>query len=254
MDIRCASSTGDEYALYTVSEVRQETPENVIRMGLVGRRRLNADGEFDAVLDPQVPHPTLADEEARAHSEFVERLADNGWQRGLIAIAPHGGNIEPHTDEQVERVAARLPPTTVSSWGCKGFKRGGGAYERWHITSTDIHESSFPRLESVIGRGFAYAVAFHGFDEPAILIGGTAALILKKELRAAIEAATISSGIEVRIAQPNEQFGGDDPQNIVNRLTAGGAHGIQIEQSPRARSRHCLAIADAVADVYARRV
>jgi hypothetical protein len=39
-------------------------------------------------------------------------------------------------------------------------------------------------------------------------------------------------------------------KNIVNRLTVGGANGIQIEQSPRARSNHWQGIADAVADVY----
>jgi len=29
----------------------------------------------------------------------VERLTDNGRHRGLIAIAPHSGDIERHTDE-----------------------------------------------------------------------------------------------------------------------------------------------------------
>ena len=41
----------DEYGLYTVSEVRQENPNNVVRMGLTGRRRLGTDDEFDGVAD-----------------------------------------------------------------------------------------------------------------------------------------------------------------------------------------------------------
>jgi hypothetical protein len=49
-----------------------------------------------------------------------------------------------------------------------------------------------------------------------------------------IEMATgiffIDSDITVHIASPDEKFGGDSLQNIVNRLTAGGANGIQIEQ------------------------
>jgi phage replication-related protein YjqB (UPF0714/DUF867 family) len=69
-----------------------------------------------------------------------------------------------------------------------------------------------------------------------------------------IEMATgiffIDSDITVHIASPDEKFGGDSLQNIVNRLTAGGANGIQIEQSPRARSSHWQDIADAVANVY----
>jgi hypothetical protein len=36
--------------------------------------------------------------------------------------------------------------------------------------------------------------------------------------------------------------------NGVNRLTAGGANGIQIEQTPPARSNHWRDIADVVAD------
>jgi phage replication-related protein YjqB (UPF0714/DUF867 family) len=237
----------DEHGLYTVSEVGQDNPANVVRMGLGGRQRLGTSTEFDGVVDSQVPDPTLGEDDAEAASEFIERLEDNGWQDGLIAIAPHGGNIEPHTDQQAEHVASRL---AVSSWRCKGWKHGGGAFDRWHITSTDIHEASFPLLNSVISRGFTHAVAFHGFNNPEILIGGIAPASLKQEIKTAIESATAGSGITVRIAQPDEGFGGDHQRNIVNRLTAGGANGIQVEQSLQARSSHWLAIADAVADVY----
>jgi phage replication-related protein YjqB (UPF0714/DUF867 family) len=102
----------------------------------------------------------------------------------------------------------------------------------------------------VISRGFTYAVAFHGFDDAEILIGGTAPPALKEEIRCALVCATLGSGIEVRIAGPDEGFGGDDPCNIVNRLSAGGANGIQIEQSLQAREDHWRAIANAVAEVY----
>lgn len=242
--------TSNEHGLYTVSEVRQENPDNVVRMGLTGRQRLGTDDEFDGVVDSQVVHPTLTEAQAEAQSEFIERLEDNGLQSGLIAIAPHGGDIELHTDQQAECVASRLAVKAVSSWRCKGWKQGGGAFDRWHITSTDINEASFPRLNSVISRGFTYAVAFHGFDKPEILVGGTAPATLKQEIRDAIAGATAGSGIKVRIAEPDDGFGGDDPRNIVNRLTAGGANGIQIEQSLQARSSHWPAIAEAVADVY----
>src|SRR5262245_25254368 len=39
-----------EYALYTVSQVRQETPDNVVRMGGGGRNRLGLSSEFAATL------------------------------------------------------------------------------------------------------------------------------------------------------------------------------------------------------------
>jgi len=244
--------SSSEYGLYTVSEVRQESPDNIVRMGEAGRERLGTSDEFAGTLDSQVPHPTFTDAEAKAHNEFVERLKDNGRHTGLIVIAPHGGAIEPHTDDQAERVASQLADREVSSWLCKGYKEED-AFECWHITSTRIHEASFPGLNSVISRGFTYAVAFHGFDDPEIpydiLIGGTAPDPLKQEIRTAIE-GIVGSDFTVQITKPHEQFGGDSPLNIVNRLTVGAANGIQIEQKIRPREKYAKPIADAVADVY----
>jgi phage replication-related protein YjqB (UPF0714/DUF867 family) len=100
-----------------------------------------------------------------------------------------------------------------------------------------------------MSRGFTHAVAFHGFEPSEVLIGGTAPPSLKEDLRDAIDAA-IGSGIRVRVATPDDHYGGDSPRNIVNRITAGGMGGVQIEQSLKARDDHWCAIADAVADVY----
>jgi phage replication-related protein YjqB (UPF0714/DUF867 family) len=239
------------FGLYTVSEVRPETPGSIVRMGRRGRERLGTDAEFPGLVDSRVPRSRLSEDRARAEGELVERLDDDGVQAQLIVIAPHGGDIEPSTDQQAERVADRLAARSVSSWRCKGWKPGGGAFDRWHITSTDLNEACFPRLARVMSRGFTHAVAFHGFERPEVLIGGTATTppSLKDDLREAIDAAT-GPGIVVRVATPDDHFGGDSPRNIVNRLTAGGTGGIQIEQSLQARDDHWCAIADAVADVY----
>ena len=83
-----------------------------------------------------------------------------------------------------------------------------------------------------------------------VLVGFQSTEAFGCEIETAIKSAITSSDITVRIASPDEKFGGDSLQNIVNRLTSGGANGIQIEQGPRARSRHWQDIADAVADVY----
>jgi phage replication-related protein YjqB (UPF0714/DUF867 family) len=58
------------------------------------------------------------------------------------------------------------------------------------------------------------------------------------------------TGLWVRIAQTGDDLGGSSSRNIVNRLTAGGANGVQIEQSFSARKYHGEAIAGAVAGVY----
>jgi len=244
----------DVYALYTVSEARPQDGDGVVRMGLTGRQRLDCDDEFDAELDSQVVHPSMSDDEAEANGEFIERLYDDGAHTGLIAIAPHGGDIEDRTDDQAQRVASRLADAVpVSVWLCKGYQ-ARGAKKTWHITSTDIDPASFPQLHSIFSRGFSDAVAFHGFDRAEILVGGMAAPALKEQIAAEIIKVIAGSGISVRIACPDDVFGGDDPANIVNRLTAGGSNGVQIEQSLVARNTHWDDIAEAVAKVYRSRL
>lgn len=249
--------TPDEYALFTVSEGREEDAADIVRIGLTGRRRLGTDAAFQGAVVLPAANPTMSDGDAETHGELVERLDDDGVQHRLIVVAPHGGDIERHTDEQAEHVLARLRRFRVSSWRCKGWKDRrpdgtGGAFECWHITSTDIDPASFPLLGAVVDRGFTHAVAFHGFDDGEILIGGTAPHRLKCEFEAAIAHATRGSDICVRVATPTDHYGGDDPDNIVNRLTWRRRGGVQIEQSAAAREHHGTAIADAVATVYAR--
>jgi phage replication-related protein YjqB (UPF0714/DUF867 family) len=214
------------------------------RLGLAGVE------PFTGKINSQVPNPNIRDEDVEEQSEFVERLTDNGQHQGLIVIAPHGGKIEPHTDEQAEHVRERLAAKDVSVWRCKGFKKNGGAFDRWHITSTDINEGSFPKLKTVIDRDFAYAVAFHGWSEKFICIGGKAPSGLKEQIKTAISKIP-DFDIEVKTEDCPEAFNGNDPKNIVNRL---GAIGIHIEQSSDARAHFACKIAEAVADVIGRKI
>jgi phage replication-related protein YjqB (UPF0714/DUF867 family) len=245
-----------DVALYTVIDVHDEEQALVFlgyrnpeskkhdlrdRLGLFGIE------PFTGKIKSEVPDPSLTDDEAEKQSEFVERLIDDGHHRGLIAIAPHGGAIERHTDEQAQRVRERLASKGVSVWLCKGFKEDGGAFDRWHITSTDISEESFPKLKTVIGRQFKYAVAFHGWSEDSICIGGKAPPDLKNQIKTVINAIP---NLDIDVKTDEEgcpgAFNGNDPKNIVNRL---GTNGVQIEQSLDARTGFGRAIADAVADV-----
>jgi phage replication-related protein YjqB (UPF0714/DUF867 family) len=242
------------YALYTVSEITAQDNDGVVRMGLTGRQRLDSDDEFDAELDSQVVHPSMSDEQAEANGDFVERLQDDGSHTGLVVIAPHGGDIEDHTDDQAQRVASRLADTApVSVWLCKGFQ-ARGAKTTWHVTSTDTDPRSFLQLHSIFSRSFSDAVAFHGFERAEILVGGMAAPAFKQEIACEIEKAVAGSDIPARVACPDDVFGGDDAANIVNRLTVDGSNGVQIEQSLVARDTHWDDIADAVANVYRSRL
>ncbi len=143
-------TTADDQVLYTISEAPDEDPDSTVRMGLTARRRFGTDDEFDGVIDSQVPHPTLSDTDAEELGEFVERLHD-GASATVIAIAPHGGDIELNTDRQAEHVASRLAARGASSWICRGWKSGNRAFESWHITSdeTDPGELSVARLGDV---------------------------------------------------------------------------------------------------------
>ncbi len=182
------------FALYTVIDVHDDEPD-VVFVGhknlddLHDRLGLSGTDPFTGRINSQVSAPTLEDDKAKQNSEFVERLTDNGRHRGLVVIAPHGGDIEIHTDEQARRVRERLAPKCVSVWLCKGFKKNGGAFDLWHIPATDISEELFPKLKAVIERHFEYAVAFHGWGHDSTCIGRSAPSDLKLQIKMAIVGA-----------------------------------------------------------------
>lgn len=195
------------------------------------------------------PRSTKAEE--KTQGELVEHLIDDGKHTGLLVLAPHGGELEPPTDLQSLRVLEKLRGHPVSTWRCEGFHPEGGkaAFDRWHITSTEIHEASFPLLAQVAQRRFAHVVSFHGMIDDRILVGGAAPTCLKTEILEAIRRALRGAKVAVDLALPGDPKSGGNPKNIVNRYTRAG--GVQIEQSPRSRQDHWKTIADAVAKVYA---
>jgi phage replication-related protein YjqB (UPF0714/DUF867 family) len=240
-----------EYALYTVAEKRKQDNPNVVRLGLDARLRLGTSADFAATLAMPVVAAGLSDAEAEAAGELVERLVDDGSQTGLLVIAPHGGAIEINTHLQAETLTAQLG---CSSWICKGYKPGGGAYERWHITSTKISPRSFPALGQIANRGFAYCVAFHGMASGGVLVGGGAPLELKTMVRDAIATAIGDSTISVDVARSGDAYDGDASSNLVNWLTAGGVGGLQIEQGRVVRTEYWQAVVAGLASVYAQLV
>jgi len=264
------AENGTTLALYTIESTHNEQANDVfldyVDPGDVEPRfQVPTSEPFQGKINPQVAAVGLSDAEAEAYSEFVEHLADNDYNRELVVIAPHGGFIEQHTDTQAQHLAQQLPSNCVSVWICKGFKKGGGAFARWHITSTDISEESFPKLKSVYGRGFEYAVAFHGFggddEKPSICIGGrTVDATLKQKIKEEIEGEVRRFGVQVFMDNEcPEAINGDKKNNIVNRLSK---NGLQIEQSEKFRTtmvdeESCplrLKVADAVARVIGPRI
>ena len=138
--------------LYTVYAHDEPSDAAVVRMGKAGRNRFGLAVNDAVTLHARCVHPTLDEDAAKTQSEFIERRADDGTCDGLIVVAPHGGDIEPHTDEQATEVYDRLVAArkSVSAWCCKGWWEipdGTDAPDHWHITSTEIHAASFPELQ-----------------------------------------------------------------------------------------------------------
>lgn len=125
-------------------------------------------------MKAQVPSGGLTDEQAEKRGEFIEYLSHNGKNRKLVVIAPHGGEIEAWTDRQAEYIGTQFSSEHVSLWICKGFNKGNdSAFIRWHITSTEISEKSFPKLYTIFRPRFEYSIAFHGWTKDGICVGGS---------------------------------------------------------------------------------
>jgi phage replication-related protein YjqB (UPF0714/DUF867 family) len=251
-------------AIYTVGNVHEEGSDLVY----VGKKI----EQYVKCLEPYNTDPCegkvkaevtkdLNEDDARLQGEFIEQLSDNGQNQKLVVIAPHGGEIESKTDKQAEIVRNEISPDEVSLWICKGFdEEDKSAYERWHITSTEISEKSFPKLNTIYGPKFEYSIAFHGWDRDNICVGGrkdnNTVDKLKVEIKDAIEKTLKEQGsnIQVNVSGCPEcpgAFNGDKDENIVNRL---GTNGIQIEQCSEARKQYYSYIAKAVADTIRPRI
>jgi phage replication-related protein YjqB (UPF0714/DUF867 family) len=219
---------------------------------------------------------------------YLEKAAREADDR-IVALAPHGGNIEAPTSSQANRFATKLESlnaTPVNVWNLEGKWGGEQTFQRWHVTATSIDVASYPGLAGLLpGDGdFDRAVAFHGFkgttsltacsSGPAagtpsylyqIILGGGAERNLKCAIAQSIKAASTAIAIDIRDEAEGDMdvadacgrvvtitdYGGTHEDNIVNRLAAQG--GIQLEQSKVLRDDLVLPnlVADAVAGGFA---
>jgi Poly-gamma-glutamate hydrolase len=102
--------------------VDKNSDDLLARLDLSNEDLSSAD-HFPGKVNAQVTAVGLTDAEAEESSEFIENLADNGHNRGLIVIAPHGGNIEKYTDEQAEHVGQKLSSSMFLNGFVKVLKK-----------------------------------------------------------------------------------------------------------------------------------
>lgn len=241
--------TGDRgtSAAFTIHELHDDDAE--IRVGQKGRQRLNIRPSSDIDVIPVVPRPGMSRMQAFERNEVCETVWDCG-QDTLLVCAPHDG-IESNTAQAAGIVRKELGEIQASAWFVHGF--GRDAFDRWHITTTDMDPSSYPGLGSIANRGFDYAVSFHVWSDEhgdEVLIGGLADDALRERL--ADRVSDVINGKRELITDHSEgKYMAKSEQNVVNWLTADNASGIQIEMPPVIALRYRKRLARAVAEFYA---
>lgn len=233
-------------AAYTVDSLPAHLDrENTVQLSSPSLDRITTNNPQLCSIYPSATNPnynTLS--EADTNNEYVESTQLGDTRPQVIITAPHGGYIEENTAEQAQRTASFLDSDL---WWSAGFNSGGGAFERWHITSTLIHLDSFPALNKIHKRPHELAVSYHGQQDPGIAIGGLVESELKFQLKdnidLALEQADVSTPVTVH---GTDAYHGSSKDNYVNWLTETGYRGLQIEQSRELRENQWTLIADAV--------
>lgn len=158
-------------------------------------------------------------------------------------IAPHGGEIEAHTDSQAKNVARALD---CSAWLYEAHSDSQRTFKKHHVTSTKITVEDFPEL-SKLNYPFKRTVAFHGHSGDDILVGGYGA---GRGIHGALldELRFLDLGCAVRRVRSGNKAGRSQ-DNIVNRLASPEGTTIQIEQPLSVREANCEAISEAVSTV-----
>jgi phage replication-related protein YjqB (UPF0714/DUF867 family) len=171
------------------------------------------------VPDRYASFADLAEHE-RCGVDFALQLRRAG---PLAIVAPHGGGIEPGTQELADAVAAEQH----SFYCLVGLKRAGNA--RLHLSSTRFDEPLCSELLS----GAESVLTIHGESGEnsgeAVFVGG-----LDRELGLAVSRALAAAGFDVqRHGAP--QLQGTEPTNLCNRGRSG--RGVQLELARALRAR-----------------
>lgn len=244
-NIRLHSDETGRDAAYTIARTHDDGGSQWIRMGSAARDKLyDDDTETTPSTFPCGFVPSVPNQRSRSVTE-----ADSRWEmweesvvhpsHEYIVTAPHGGDIEYNTEIQAQTCHDYLANSSL--WACHGHGGVNGAFERWHLTSTDLHPNSFPGLADANAVDYSAAVSFHGYSGDKVLVGGAAPLDVREAVVAALDEIDDTT---VELAS-DESLDGDSPDNFVNWLA--GGDGIQIEQSYSFRDTHAEESAQRVA-------
>ena len=169
-------------------------------------------------------------------TEYCITHVDRGSD--ITIIAPHGGNIEPHTSE----IAALIAADTHNLFCFNGLKQRNNYL--LHITSHHFDEEQALALV----QSSTTVISVHGCTrkETIIFVGGR-----DDELKQRISAALNHAHISAVACTHHSLHGGNHPDNICNRGITG--KGVQLEisrplrDSPQAWCKIAAAVEQALA-------
>lgn len=236
-NVRVHNKDRDSYAMKTIQRTHTEDGgEDWIRMGYDARATFYDSNEtvpdtFDAaMLSRAQPLGIQTESEADSNGELV-----NEWYRepnaNIAVIAQHGGLVESGSDEIGKFVAKYLD---CSYWTAIGYDGPSGAFDKWHITSTDIDVDSWSGLYWINKQApFDLVLSIQGFSGSENVIGGRADLELRENIASRIDAVYDNTDAVVvgknTDSSPHGSIDGDSDDNIVNRLSKNLDNGVQIE-------------------------
>ena len=222
----------------SVFTIRQEYPTDPdldeVLIGSEYTENIGTSPEGTIVVAPFAPHPDLSTAGAgRSNDEYISQIVDNGEHTDLVAIAPHGGQMETNTARQALRIADRMD---ITGWVGMAYDSSGEeeAYERWFVPDTNIHVASFPKLATIDARDFEYAVSFHGYheNEPStdVTVGGLIGGEKRATVRSHIESQLKASGFEnPDVSSPSlGSQHATSSENVVNWITRNGRSGVEV--------------------------
>lgn len=130
--------------------------------------------------------------EANSGSKYFRECVELRTDDRLAVLSPHGGGIETQISGELDTLLGSLEDLGYqpSVWEGAGQWGSGETFERWHVTSTQISEGSFPGYQQLATQApYQYAVSLHGFteSEPAVVLGGQASRQVKCFLVDSIE-------------------------------------------------------------------
>jgi phage replication-related protein YjqB (UPF0714/DUF867 family) len=247
MQLRLTPVDRGRSATFTIYEVHGSDDKAEVRLAKKGRESLSITPSADVVISQIAPRTDLTRMQAFEQNELVETVWDDPNQDTLLVCAPHAGDMENNTAQAAGIVRKCLGENQASAYMLHGF--GEDAFNRFHITTTDMDPECYPKLTSLSDRGFTHCLTFHLWNGDEVLLGGLADDPFRERLAGHLEDA-IDGKRPIVTDHSSGKYMASTEQNLVNRLSADGRSGVQIEMPPIIALRYRKRVARALADFY----